>query len=300
MMNADQWLPLIWILPLAALALYVGSARFLGTEASSRAGYLLKSGLDNRRFTILSNLDLSCAGRVIHFDHIVLAQTGIFVIDAYHWAGAISGKKVQAQWKRKKWGRTQRLDNPVHENFLRVQALERSLGLPLSCFYPLVAVSGHSVLQTDALDVVCDLGVLTRKINSQSRQLINQEQTSAALLRIQSLKVEPGLLGRTSSWKLLRIGLLGLLSAAIYHAYGEPLIRMGKQLQYTLQKDGGAVPGESTQTSRSVTELWEDSLICSYSIDTERCACYQPDGDKAEIEQTRCKTLAERGSVIQQ
>jgi len=296
MTEVYTWLPLIWILPLALAVVYVGSPLFLGTQAARRVGYLLKASLDNRRYTRLSDLKLSLAGRVVHFDHIVLSQTGIFVIDALHWPGSVSGSKVQAQWKRKHWGRSYRPDNPVHENFLRVQALQKSLNLPMSSLHPIVVISASGGVKTDAGNVVGDLSTLSRRIQSQSRPLLSQEQTSQALLDIQQLRVQPGLLGHHKRWKLLRLALLTCLCAAVYLAYGEQILQVQKMLKASVSAPApaGSLNKESQQ------KLWENSLICSYSIDTGRCACYQPDGAKAAIEAARCKTLAEKGSVLQQ
>ena len=37
---------------------------------------------------------------------------------------------------------------------------------------------------------------------------------------------------------------------------------------------------------------WELNLRCGYSIDTNRCACYDRKGVKATVEFERCKELA--------
>jgi len=276
--------------------LYVGSPSFLGTQAARRAAYLLKSGLDTRRYTLLSDLELALAGRTVHFDHIVVSQTGIFVIDALHLPGAVSGSRVQARWQRRHWGRKYLLDNPVHENFLRLQALQRSLDLPLSSFNSLVGISGHSEIKTDASEVVTGVNMLSRKISSQSRQLLSQEQANQALLDIQQLHLRPGLLGLHARWKWLRLALFAGLCTAIYLAYGVELRLLQQQIKISVQ--GPAAVGNLDEATQQ--KLWEDSLICSYSIDTQRCACYQPDGVKAALEPERCKKLAEKGSVLQQ
>ncbi len=296
MTDHNLLLPLLWVLPLAVSVLYVGSPRFLGTQAARRVGNLLKSGLDTRRYTTLSNLKLSLAGRIVDFDHIVVSQAGIFVIDALHLPGAVSGSRVQAQWKRKGWQRTYRFDNPVHENFLRLQALQRALDLPRNSFHPLVVLAGHKGIKTDAGDVVLEVKSMCRNINSQSRQLLNQEQTSQALLNIQQLCIQPGLLGHHSRWKIIRLGLLACLCMAVYLAYGEQLRQLQQKIRVSIQ--GPAAAGAMDELTRQ--QLWEDSLICSYSIDTGRCACYQADGQKAQIDPASCKTLAEKGSVLQQ
>ena len=50
---------------------------------------------------------------------------------------------------------------------------------------------------------------------------------------------------------------------------------------------------------KSERELWEDRLVCSYSVDTGRCACYEPSGARARIDAARCRELAERGSILE-
>ena len=51
---------------------------------------------------------------------------------------------------------------------------------------------------------------------------------------------------------------------------------------------------------KSEEELWEDSLRCAWSEDTGRCACYQPDGQKADLTTEECRKFAERGSILKQ
>jgi len=288
--------PLLWILPLAVSVMFVGSPRFLGTRAARRAAYLLKSGLDKRRYTLLSDLDLALAGKTVHFDHIVVSQAGIFVINALHLPGVVSGSRVQARWQRKHWGHKYLLENPVHENYLRLQALQRALDLPANSFHSLVGISGHGAITTDASEVVTDVNLLSRKINSQSRQSLSQEQASQALLGIQQLHLRPGFLGLHARWKWLRLGLLIGLCAAVYLSYGDELRKLQQQIKVSTQ--GPAAAGNLDETAQQ--KLWEESLICSYSIDTQRCACYQPDGVKAALAPARCKTLAEKGSVLEQ
>jgi hypothetical protein len=182
----QHWL---WLLPLGLLALWVGSPRFLGTQASHRLRKLLNAGLDRRHVTLLQQLHLTVGGKVMHFDHLVLGRTGIYVIDALYLPGQVKGQRVQAWWQRIHWGRKHRLANPVHENFLRLQALQQALHLAPSCFHPCVAISGHSSIDTDAKDVVIDVEKVAGKINGQTRPLLSAEELNQALQNVQQLQV---------------------------------------------------------------------------------------------------------------
>ncbi len=289
----------LWLLPLGLLALYLGSPRFLGTQASRRLRKWLRANLDNRRYTQLHDLHLSVAGRVEHYDHLVLGRSGIHVIDALYLPGDIKGTRVQAWWQRKRWGRTYSIANPVHENALRLQALQQSLGLPISSFLPSVALSGQRSLTTDAKDIVMDVSLVAKKINSQTRPLLSSEDLNATLLRIQDLQVKAPMLSPALSpvlsgrrrWRLLQL-LAGLgFIGGIWLVYQAEI----QQLYATAMQS--AQPPATSLTDR---DRRENSLICSYSVDTQRCACYQPNGEKAQVATDRCRALAERGSILQQ
>lgn len=281
----------IWLLPLGLSALYVGSPRFLGTQASQRLRKLLRAGLDDRTMTHLCGLNLSVGGTVVHYDHLVLSRTGIHVIDALYLPGKIKGQRVQNWWQRQRWGRKYRFENPVHENFLRLQALQRALHLAPGCFHPSVAISGYDSIETDAKDVVLDVAAVVKKINSQSRPLLSAEELNQALLNMQQMQVQAPLLGaKTRRWRLLQLLLLVLFLGGVGWVYQDEVRQV-----YRLAMQSSQPVDASTDRQR-----WEDSLICSYSVDTGRCACYTPRGDKADISKDRCRQLSERGSVLQQ
>lgn len=290
-MDASSLQHWLWLLPLALAALWVGSPRFLGTRASERLGRLLRAGLDRRSTTLLQHLDLSVGGSVMHFDHLVLSRTGIYVIDALYLPGRIRGQRAQAWWQRLRGGRKHRFANPVHENFLRLQALQRALQLAPAGFHPCVAISGHTSIDTDAKDIVIDVTEVCRKINSQARPLLTAEELNQALLRIQQLRVDASLLGgRVRRWRLLRLLLLALFLGGLAWVYQQEMRQLFRAVKQSSQP-----PDPATQLER-----WENSLICSYSVDTQRCACYTQQGEKAEISALRCQQLAERGSVLNQ
>ncbi len=286
--SLQHWL---WLLPLGLAALWVGSPRFLGTQASHRLGKLLKAGLDGRNVTLLQHLDLSVGGRIMHFDYLVMGRTGIFVIDALYLPGQVKGQRAQAWWQRIHLGRKHRFANPVHENYLRLQALQQALRLAPSCFHPCVAVSGHGSIDTDAKDVVMAVEKVAGKINGQPRPLLDAEELNQALQKVQQLQVRAPLLGgRTGRWKLLRMVLLASFLGGLAWVYQ-------RELQHVYL---AAIQNSQPADPASQTQRWEDDLICSYSVDTQRCACYTPRGEKAAVTPERCQQLAERGSVLEQ
>jgi hypothetical protein len=299
-MNAQNLLHLVWITPLAFLAIYIGSPRFLGTMGLARVRRILDSSLEKRRYSVLHDLLLPSGGGTFHVDHLVLSRWGICVIDSIHRSGWISGTEVQARWQQKSWRGTTRFDNPIHVNYLEMQALERLLQLPASRFLPMVAWSGHKGFKKGIPRGVVEVKNLVGRIRSLNREMLTSEEVDRALLRLQESIIRPGLFGRVQKWKLLRVSMLALVLAVTVVIYQEPLYLLYSRMQRAADIRMAPENFHPDGQPKSEIELWEDRLNCAWSQDLERCACYEPGGKKVTLAIERCRELAERGSILKQ
>jgi len=196
-------------------------------------------------------------------------------------------------------GRRTFFENPVHANFLRVQTLERLLQLPLSRFHPIVVFSGNCRFKKAMPRNVVPVGRLIQKIRADSSQLLTAEEADKAVLGLQSSRIQPSLMGRAVRWKLARLLLLITLFVGIYFVYGNSIKAALSNLQR--QADVSMAPEKfhSDGSPKTARELWEDGLICAYSVDTDRCVCHEAGGASARIEKDRCRELAEKDSILQ-
>ena len=63
---------------------------------------------------ILNDLDLRIAHERAQIDHLVLAPSGLYVIESKYWAGTLSGDANDAQWtQRKSYGASRAVKSPV-------------------------------------------------------------------------------------------------------------------------------------------------------------------------------------------
>lgn len=299
-MNYQPFAHLMWLLPLALLAAYIGSPRFLGTLGTARVRRILEATLEQNRYTLMHELTLPGGGGTVHFDHLIVSRYGIHVIDTVHRAGWIAGTDVQARWRQKVLGRWYTFDNPVHANILRVEALGRLLQLPLSRFHPMVVLSGHQGCKTVMPANVVSMRKLIGKIRADARQLLTAEEADQAVLKLQRAALHAASFSRVWRWKLLRLVLFTGLVVAVYFIYGEQLRAvlgtMQRQANVSMAPENFHPDGRP----KSEIELWEDRLACAYSVDTGRCVCYEPAGAKARVRQHRCEELAQRDSILQQ
>lgn len=291
---------LLWILPLLLLLFFLSSPRFRGDIAESRTRRLLAQGLERKLYTRFDGLVLPTGGGTLSVDHVVVSKFGIFVIESVYVRGWISGGEFQDRWKQKRLTGSVRFDNPLHRNRLQVEALQRLLDYPASVFHPLVVLVGQSGFKSALPGNVLAPKQLLAAIRRKSRQLLTPEQADHATKVIADARVkEPG------GWVLrpllaLRIALVAAVLGGAWLAFRDDFDRL---LDRSLQESGPAQdpalyhPDGSPKSER---EIWEDSLVCAYSVDTGRCACYEPTGVRADLDANRCRDLAERGSILNQ
>ncbi len=293
-------LHLLWIVPLVLIIAFLASPRFRGDIAESRTRRILANGLEKSRYTLLNDVELPAGGGTVHVDHIVVSRFGVFVIESWYASGTVSGTEFQDRWKQERWGRTKRFDNPVHQNAVQAETLGRLLGMPLTKIHPVVVLTGHAGMRSPAPNHMVSAEQLIRHIRTRGTHVLEPEQAERALKAIEEVRVNPGGRSALSRWALLNSVLFAALLAGLWLAFFDEIREAHESwLQYREQQES---PGlfHADGSRKTGRELWEDSLICAWSGDTGRCACYEPNGDRVEIELSRCRALAERGSVLKQ
>ena len=290
----------IWVIPLVFLIAYIGSPRFRGTIGQSRVRRLLSAMLQKNQYTVLNDVTIPSAGGTVQIDHLVISQFRIFVIETVFRRGLISGAEFQDRWKQHRRGRFTRFDNPVHQNFLRIQALERVLQLPQSRFYSIVVFSGHQGFKGTAPPQVVPVEKLIPLIRKRTEKRLSPEAASKALKQVEEARLgkRGGLLADPWSW--LRLALVAVLLVAGWFAFGVEVQKLIVGFEERVEMKSAPEKFHADGRRKSQQELWEDSLACAYSADSGRCACYEPDGSKVDLEPGECKSLSERGSVLKQ
>jgi hypothetical protein len=113
-------------------------------------------------------------------------------------------------------------------------------------------------------------------------------------------RIHPGRHGRANRWALIRWLLIAVLIGGAYLAFRGDISDLQSRISEKTEKDTSPELFRPDGSRKSERELWEDSLLCAYSQDTGRCSCYEPGGDPVDLEPARCRSLAERGSVLKQ
>jgi hypothetical protein len=288
----------LWIVPLVLLIVFLASPRFRGDIAQTRVRRILSAGLEKSRYTVLNDVTLASGGGTVHIDHLVIARFGIFVIESQYTRGWVSGGEFQARWKQRHWGRSALFDNPAHRNVVQVEALSRLLDYPSRAFHPMVVLVGQKGFKTRMPAHVLPAEQLISAIRKKGQPLLDAEQADRALTTIDAARVRTTGWGSAGKLSLVRFALVVLLVAGAWVAFSDQVIELTQKMQEQSARETTPELFRSDGTRKTERELWEDSLVCAYSVDSGRCACYEPDGTKAEMTNSECRKLAERGSIL--
>jgi len=291
---------LLWIIPLVLLIAYLGSPRCTGTIGQTRTRRLLSTALEKNLYTVLNDFSLPAGGGTAKLDHVVVSQFGIFVIQSIHRRGWISAGEFQDRWKQSSMGRASRFDNPVHQNILRVQVLERLLDLPRSRFHSIVVFSGQKGFKSGKPPGVVETPKLVSLIRARREKLLSPEQANGVLKTILNARLKHRMDIFTDPWKWLRIVLVIGLSTGIFYVYSSDIKQAIAEIERKAEMRSSPDRFHPDGRPKNEQEIWEDSLLCSYSDDTGRCSCYEPKGEKVDIGAEKCQSLAERGSILRQ
>ncbi len=294
------FLHFLWLIPLIVLIAYLGSPRFKGVMGEDRVGRLLVSMLERNRYTVLNRVIIPSNGGTVQIDHVVTSKFGIFVIETVFIRGWISGAEFQSRWTQHRVNRSTWFDNPMHQNNLNVQALARLLQLPESKFHSVVVFLGHRGFKKSMPFNVMPAEKLISNIRKRTETILAEDQARQALTGLEQarLKPRPGL--AADPWVLLRLVLIVVLLAGAWVAFHDELGEWINTMKNHSEMRSSPEKFNPDGRQKTEQELQQDSLICAWSVDSGRCSCYQPGGRKVELDPEKCRSLAERGSILKQ
>lgn len=289
---------LAWMIPAVMLIAYMGSPRHGGRMAFRRVKSVLEQSLDRRRFTQFHGIIVPTGGGTEALDHVLVSRHGVFVIVSEHRPGSLKGGESQERWTQKRFGRVRRWPNPLYRAKLQMETLQKILAIPRDRFHLVVALSGQDKVPADLPRQVLAVDRLVPFLESQAEQRLTPEQADRAVKALGESRL--GAAKTMSRTAIARLALAVAVIVGIWFVYGDELCAFFSDFNENVERLAAPERFDETGQRKSEQQLFEESLICAYSADTMRCACYRDSGEKVDIEFERCRELAERGSVLTQ
>ena len=177
---------LVYLLPLIILASLANSPWFKGAMGEFAVNVSTKLMLDKDRYHLIKNVTLPTEDGTTQIDHVIVSVYGIFVVETKNMKGWIFGGQHQKQWTQKIFKHTQKFQNPLHQNYKHVKALEHLLGLQESQMHSVVVFIGDSTFKTEMPENVTHGGGYIRFVKSKTEQVFTPDQVTEIIQQIES------------------------------------------------------------------------------------------------------------------
>jgi len=179
---------LLWMFfaSIFGLALGTGISRFQFRKNLGEA--LLAATIDkhfSRPHLLLNNITLATPEGTTQIDHVLVADTGIFVIETKHYSGWIFGDPQERQWTQAIYRKKSRFQNPLHQNYGHIKALQTLFDLPAEDFHSVVVFTGDAEFKTDLGSNVVRLANLIPFLTAERSVVFDERKMTYAIGRIE-------------------------------------------------------------------------------------------------------------------
>lgn len=144
----------------------VGEKKVVG-----KLGKLIKE-LEGAR--IFHNVVVKTPDGSTQIDHLVLSTCGIFVIETKNMTGWIFGDERQRLWTQVIYSKKSRFQNPIHQNYKHVKAVQSLLSVDLRIVFNIVVFVGDEKFKTEMPENVVKISGLLSYIRSHNQTLISK------------------------------------------------------------------------------------------------------------------------------
>lgn len=171
-----QFFQLWWLLPIAAIILFVKSPFGKGLIGEAFLNLVINIKLDKKKYQLLRDVTLYTEDGTTQIDHIIVSPYGIFVVETKNIKGWIFGGENQKFWTQNIYKKKHTFQNPLHQNYKHTKTLEKLLDIDSSKIFSIVVFVGDATLKTDMPDNVVYPRGLFRFIDSHKEILFTPRE----------------------------------------------------------------------------------------------------------------------------
>lgn len=139
----------VWYLLPLLLIVSVFKSRWLKGIFGEFLVNRLLSKLPESDYTLIKDVTLPTSNGTTQVDHIVVSKYGIFVVETKNMKGWIFGSARQKLWTQKIYRHSSKFQNPLHQNYKHIKALETLLGCSADYLHSVIVFIGDSTFKTE-------------------------------------------------------------------------------------------------------------------------------------------------------
>ena len=163
--------PIFWILFVLGILSNIYYKKFRGFMGEFWVKTELNK-LPKDKYIVLSNIMIKSSKGSHQIDHIVISKYGLFVIEVKNYFGLITGDEYKDKWTQHLGKNKYYFNNPIHQNYGHIKALEEILQINNENFISVICISNQAKVKVKAKNVT-QLDFLNRLICSYNKEIIN-------------------------------------------------------------------------------------------------------------------------------
>ncbi|MCU1758375.1 NERD domain-containing protein [Pseudomonas sp. 14P_8.1_Bac3] len=187
---------LIWLLPLMLVMSLLKPRLFKGWIGEQLVRFFAHLLLDRKIYRRLHDVTLITPDGTTQIDHVFVSPFGVFVLETKNMGGWIFGGEKQAQWTQQIYKKRFKFQNPNHQNYKHLKALQAVLEIEPEHVHSVIAFVGGSTFKTEMPANVTQGMGLVRYIKSFQQPVFSEAQVTAMLDTLQAGRLAPTLATR--------------------------------------------------------------------------------------------------------
>jgi len=140
---------------------------------------IAKLVVNQEGYQVFNDLTLDTPDGTTQIDHIIISPFGIFVIETKNLTGWIFGNTNQKQWTQTIYGKKYRFQNPLHQNYKHIKAVQNLLGVKESIIFSIAVFVGKSEFKTEMPSNVVELRDLLPLVRSHEEVILSDQDIEA-------------------------------------------------------------------------------------------------------------------------
>jgi restriction system protein len=181
----------LWWLLLPLMALLGYSVRgYHVYRFQNRGEELVRKSIINQlpssAWHLLNNVTLKVGDGTTQIDHILVSRYGVFVMETKHYTGWIFGDAKSKQWTQVIYGTKRRFQNPLHQNYKHLKAVQELLDfLSPEQVVGFVVFTGDAKFKTDIPSGVFSLDNVVQHFNALSKEVLTENRMQFCVGRLE-------------------------------------------------------------------------------------------------------------------
>lgn len=128
--------------------------------------------LPKDKYIVLNDIMIKSSRGTHQIDHIVISKFGIFVIEMKNYYGLITGDEYKDKWMQHLGKNKYYFNNPIHQNYGHIKALEEILNLEEDKFVSIICISNQANVKVKAKNVT-QLDFINDLIKSYEKEILD-------------------------------------------------------------------------------------------------------------------------------